>query len=1221
MTELGTRAGTCSSFVGSPDENCKVCGKQEYEHDHALGEEMGIGLQNPDDKKLHLSQVRPSAGMIQGGEEMELWGRNFSPHAHAKGHVWACFGPYKVEVVFESPQKLTCRSPLVPLDVMGVDEFETIKTSNGFSYSLKVRVTNDNGVSFSNTQMFELKRDLSDEGHKLNYSSSMYWGGLPPIEKKKPKKGEVLVYDKFLDTRSRYHPHSKYCLQYGMLQLMLMLHYATCNIFPRVSFEKIKVALRTVTATYPYTLEKRRDKMEKYGLFKDVTTMLLEEMDAEKPGAVTKTNTDATPSNTTLINSWLQDGSFSEFLAEILDKLTWEEQAVRAIAITQTVAIPHSVVLMENGLIEIQSFSVPSNYSMEYINNAGMLDPQEVEKDGDRYCRQWYIEDDIKLLLTPIFESKEDKEVLLQKLTTENVIEKLKSLLPTLKLAFDKEQVDKSNAGWLFSQVPGQLKMRMKMSMVACGMQHFCAVSSVVYGQRLWTWGDNGAGQLGRSTSSSGTIPAEIPGPVTLSTSHADSKIELLPNIFRVDTVQCGPLYTICAATSTLTGVTHIFSFGQPNERSLDRIKRGLPHKVAGLQEPSEVLVLAQSDDILGDLKAAVGLQTRDWKFGTPMTVAGKCLQFFPLNLYNWYESTYEEWSFFQREKLKEFTFGDIYEHRKPPVLGRTPIPTHFSYERCQHDEIYALYTEAIEEVDMLLDSINGSIDDYLEIYKLTDSAKLAPPESDLIDVQRYVNDDLAQADNEDLYDDDDDDDEIKLVFGSAISSRFVGLVTPGKRVKMKGDPSWFGLLNEVNELEALKIRKMNVVMREEMDYNNKYEEYQLLVTTLDAVDESVAHARKKAGQYETAMPQRGDLNAMDTIQQLTKRMSFFSREEYVTAMHKSLALQRVISIAKDVEKHSLPSDTEQFEKKLTRRASSYLKSPLAKADNLEIDGIKKSRIPSAYELSKVLQNLPLDKLSSLSEHIQSEAMKLKRVLYAQKKMMRDIRSEYDGICDALDLRRELQKDWILTEILEFSDTLPTAEVTQFRQAYRSGRSDFELAISRAEGLWNKLCHRMPDNIIEMYHDNLGRLRELYKGEQMGPIKDVLRNLDNIYVDEHANLSYHDFIQFSDMELSKVVDDLQDIARFDEYLKKDEGLKLVKIIQENAEQRLRINLLQQLRQKRLQDLQTGTLISFVADSSTVLHKYHLFNADNEHIGKREVSDASDDQSSDNDDET
>ena len=76
-----------------------------------------------------------------------------------------------MEVVFESPQKLTCRSPLVPLDVMGVDEFETIKTSNGFSYSLKVRVTNDNGVSFSNTQMFELKRDLSDEGHKLNYST------------------------------------------------------------------------------------------------------------------------------------------------------------------------------------------------------------------------------------------------------------------------------------------------------------------------------------------------------------------------------------------------------------------------------------------------------------------------------------------------------------------------------------------------------------------------------------------------------------------------------------------------------------------------------------------------------------------------------------------------------------------------------------------------------------------------------------------------------------------------------------------------------------------------------------------------------------------------------------------------------------------------------------------------------------------------------------------
>ena len=62
---------------------------------------------------------------------------------------------------------------------------------------------------------------------------------------------------------------------------------------------------------------------------------------------------------------------------------------------------------------------------------------------------------------------------------------------------------------------------------------------------------------------------------------------------------------------------------------------------------------------------------------------------------------------------------------------------------------------------------------------------------------------------------------------------------------------------------------------------------------------------------------------------------------------------------------------------------------------------------------------------------------------------------------------------------------------------------------------------------------------------------------------------------------------------------------VVDTTQENAELRLRTNLLHQLRQNRLHYLQTGTLKASHQDPDTVLHKYYLFSADNTLIQEEE----------------
>ena len=93
--------------------------------------------------------------------------------------------------------------------------------------------------------------------------------------------------------------------------------------------------------------------------------------------------------------------SFRKLLNRALDYLSREEQPVRHIRVTKSAAIPHAIVLMENGMIEIQSIRNPSNYSSELLDETYFLSEQELEMDHYRYCRPWGIDDDLKQLMRP----------------------------------------------------------------------------------------------------------------------------------------------------------------------------------------------------------------------------------------------------------------------------------------------------------------------------------------------------------------------------------------------------------------------------------------------------------------------------------------------------------------------------------------------------------------------------------------------------------------------------------------------------------------------------------------------------------------------------------------------------------------------------------------------------------------------------------------------------
>ena len=146
----------------------------------------------------------------------------------------------------------------------------------------------------------------------------------------------------------------------------------------------------------------------------------------------------------------------------------------------------------------------------------------------------------------------------------------------------------------------------MLIEMVACGMQHFCCVSNVMYGSKLFTWGDNGAGQLGRCTSGNSNLSLEM--------SQALYLLRRATVINSMMKCKCTPSivgsYTQCVLVrSAMNGRTHIYSFGKPNDEDLPKEKRCLPHKVQGLEEPSEILLFARTRNHAADLKALRNLK------------------------------------------------------------------------------------------------------------------------------------------------------------------------------------------------------------------------------------------------------------------------------------------------------------------------------------------------------------------------------------------------------------------------------------------------------------------------------------------------------------------------------------------------------------------------------------------------------------------------------------
>ena len=86
-----------------------------------------------------------------------------------------------------------------------------------------------------------------------------------------------------------------------------------------------------------------------------------------------------------------------------------------------------------------------------------------------------------------------------------------------------------------------------------CGMQHFAA--SNVCRSKLFTWGDNGAGQLVDAPQVVQILSLECPSLVAFS--RASDKFH---DEMQVYALNCGELYTMCLYVA-INGRTHIYSF------------------------------------------------------------------------------------------------------------------------------------------------------------------------------------------------------------------------------------------------------------------------------------------------------------------------------------------------------------------------------------------------------------------------------------------------------------------------------------------------------------------------------------------------------------------------------------------------------------------------------------------------------------------------------------
>ena len=398
MSSIGTRAGVCSTFIPTPGGVCKLCGKREYQH---TSEGAEVPIEVVKSKVPFIESIQPNVGSIKGGDEVLITGRNFSRIRYNKGLLWAKFGKYKVNLTMDSMGDVHCKTPQL---LKSAVQLEDLKVSTGQHseslYAIEVRLTADGGITWSNAELFSLN---FTEEKKINYdcSKSYFWGGLEAPEKKKKheKDKPEPTYDMFLSTTPKTYPHHKHSFTRACYTLIHYLHLATGRAIPKCTFDHVKHHVAEQTASYPYYKEMHTSSSgeNKLALFFDIFLGVIEWDD------ILKSSKPPNPRMAAVV-SWVKGGGNTNYFRKVMDRaldiLCREEQPVRQIEITKSNS-PHAIILMENGMIEIQSYGHPSDYSSELLDDCYFQSEEELKQENNCFCRPWDIEDDLNVLTRP----------------------------------------------------------------------------------------------------------------------------------------------------------------------------------------------------------------------------------------------------------------------------------------------------------------------------------------------------------------------------------------------------------------------------------------------------------------------------------------------------------------------------------------------------------------------------------------------------------------------------------------------------------------------------------------------------------------------------------------------------------------------------------------------------------------------------------------------------
>ena len=256
----------------------------------------------------------------------------------------------------------------------------------------------------------------------------------------------------------------------------------------------------------------------------------------------------------------------------------------------------------------------------------------------------------------------------------------------------------KPGSGWFFAKTLSFHKQHQKIEFIACGAEHFCAVTSKSDGSQLYTWGNNKHGQLGRDI---GKANHDVnPGIVeflavdesmlennTKTTTKEkyggcfEEDLELRP--MYVTHISCGPEYTVCSGLGSHDGVASVFSWGKTHTRArrvlghikfrtvdenqyVSNLACGVPHD-ASKELPQEVIRFRPHHTLSSAMISALKIKTR----GSNCNTMSMPLLFFPLRLSQFYKSEWKRWMFDHRPAVKKEIVKSKYSAWHRAVEGR----------------------------------------------------------------------------------------------------------------------------------------------------------------------------------------------------------------------------------------------------------------------------------------------------------------------------------------------------------------------------------------------------------------------------------------------------------------------------------------------------------------------------------------------------------------------